>query len=100
MQYNFEWDPAKAKENLRKHGVSFPRATRIFADPHTVTIEDEAHSEEEDRWVSLGKDENAIILVVNHTFREIDAENFVIRLISARKATHAETRQYSMRREK
>lgn len=95
MQYNFEWDPVKARENLRKHRISFERASEVFLDPFMISVEDEEHSEEEERWVTLGKNRNGILLVVVHAFREIDAENFNIRLISARRATKREARQYS-----
>lgn len=97
MQYNFEWDPAKAKTNLRKHKISFERGSQVFLDPFMVSIEDEEHSEEEQRWLTLGRDKNSVLLVVNHTFREIDQDNCNIRLISVRKATKRESKQYSMR---
>jgi len=97
MQYNFEWDPAKAKENLRKHRVSFERAAEVFLDPLMISVEDEEHSEEEERWATLGRDKDAIVLVVIHTFREIDADNCNIRLISARKATQREAKEYAER---
>ncbi|MFB0534601.1 MAG: BrnT family toxin [Anaerolineae bacterium] len=94
MQYNFEWDPSKAKQNLRKHGVSFERAAQIFLDPFAISICDEEHSEEEERWITLGMDRNDVLLVIVHTFREIDPENCNIRIISARKATKREAEQY------
>jgi uncharacterized protein len=97
VQYNFEWDPVKANENLRKHRVSFERAAQVFHDPYMLSLEDEEHSEEEDRWITLGKDQNGVVLVISHTFREIDSDNFAIRLISARKATRREAKQYSVR---
>ncbi|MDE3088937.1 MAG: BrnT family toxin [Chloroflexota bacterium] len=97
MQYNLEWDPVKAQENLRKHEVSFERAAQVFLDPYMVSIEDEEHSEEEDRWITLGRDKNAGVLVVIHTFREVDPDNCNIRLISARKATRREAKRYSTR---
>jgi uncharacterized DUF497 family protein len=97
VQSNFEWDPAKARENVLKHRVSFERAAQVFLDPYMLSIEDEEHGEEEERWMTLGKDRNEIILVVSHTFRQIDSGNFAIRLISARRATRAEAKQYSTR---
>lgn len=97
MQYNFEWDPAKARRNSRDHKVSFERASQVFLDPYMLSIEDEEHSEEEDRWITLGMDKNGILLVVHHTFREVDADNFNIRIISARKPTKGETKQYHTR---
>ncbi len=69
MQYNFEWDPAKAKRNLRDHKISFERASQVFLDLNMLSIEDEEHSEEEDRWLTLGRDKSGILLVVHHTFR-------------------------------
>ncbi len=56
MQYNFEWDPAKARQNLRKHGVSFERASQVFLDPLMISVEDEEHSEDEERWATLGRE--------------------------------------------
>ncbi len=97
MQYNFEWDPAKARQNPRKHGVSFERASEVFLDPLVISVEDEEHSEEEERWATLGRDKNSVVLVIIHTFREIDADNCSIRLISARRATRREAKQYSER---
>ena len=98
MQYNFEWDPIKAVQNIRKHRVSFQRGGTIFHDPHAISIFDDEHSrEEEDRWVTIGKDNNGILLVVSHTFREIDASSCSIRIISTRKTTKKESKQYKER---
>ena len=56
MQYNFEWDPNKAKSNIKKHGVKFELAANVFKDPLMLTLFDEAHSEgDEERWNTLGK---------------------------------------------
>jgi uncharacterized DUF497 family protein len=97
LQYNFEWDPAKAKQNIQKHGVSFQRAGTIFRDPHAISIFDGEHSQEEERWVTMGRDSGAILLVVSHTFHEVNASSYSIRIISARKATKKEKRQYEER---
>ncbi len=97
MQYNFEWDPVKAQENLRKHDLGFERAAQIFLDPYMISIYDEEHSIDEERWITLGMDRNSVLLVVVHTFLEIDADNANVRLISARKATKREERQYHER---
>lgn len=97
MQYNFEWDPKKAKGNLKKHKVTFERAAEIFLDPLMLTIYDARHSSIEDRWITIGKDRNDIALVVIHTFREIDFQTSNIRIISARRATKNEIKQYSKR---
>lgn len=94
-QYNFEWDPAKAKSNLRKHRVSFELASTVFRDPRARTVFDEDHDEDEERWITLGLSETGTILVVIHTFRTLGIEGAVkIRLVSARRATSKETRQY------
>ena len=94
MRYTFEWDPIKAKENLRKHRISFDRATEVILDPLTVSISDEEHSEDEERWVSIGKDRRGSVLILIHTFLEVSAEECRIRIISARKANKRETKQY------
>ncbi|HET9588454.1 MAG TPA: BrnT family toxin [Anaerolineales bacterium] len=97
MRYEFDWDPAKARQNLKKHGVSFERAARIFLDPFAISIFDERHSESEDRWITIGSEANEVLLVVIHTFRQLDTENSLIRVISARKATKEEVQQYHER---
>jgi hypothetical protein len=96
--YRFDWDPAKALANREHHdGVSFELAATILRDPLAVSVYDEGHSETEDRWITLGEAENRQLLVVVHSFDEIDAENAHVRLISARKATAHERRQYGDR---
>jgi uncharacterized DUF497 family protein len=97
MQYNFEWDPAKAKRNLRKHGVNFERAAKIFLDPFAISIYDDEHSENEDRWIIIGSEANDILLVAVHTFKEVDEQSSLIRIISARKADREEAEQYRER---
>lgn len=89
----FEWDEDKAESNLKKHRVSFDEAATIFNDPNIATIPDPDHSEAEDRFVSVGRSFIARILTVIHTFR-----NTRIRLISARKATKAEKKNYENRK--
>jgi uncharacterized protein len=81
--------------NLRKHGVSFENAMTIFNDPFVLTTFDPDHSNTEDRWVSIGLASTAQLLLSVHTHVEIDAENVTIRIISARKPTERETRQYA-----
>ena len=94
MRYTFEWDSAKAQANLRKHRIGFDRAAEVLLDPLAVSIVDEEHSKEEERWVSIGKDRRGSILILIHTFLELSAEECKIRIISARKATRREKRQY------
>jgi len=85
----FEWDDEKAKSNLKKHGVGFEEASTIFNDPKIATISDPDHSEDEERFISIGKSVIKKLLAVIHTYRKER-----IRLISARKATKAEKKNY------
>jgi uncharacterized DUF497 family protein len=94
FQYRFEWDPDKAKQNVRKHGISFDRATSVLLDPEALSKFDEEHSQDEDRWVTLGLDGTGAILVVCHTYHEIEVGSATIRIISSRKATKNEAKQY------
>jgi uncharacterized DUF497 family protein len=84
----FQWDPVKARANLRKHGVDFADAVGAFEDPLALT-RDDPHPEEE-RFLTLGLDLVGRVIVVNWTWRDED-----IRLISARKATPKQRRQYA-----
>lgn len=93
MHYNFKWDPKKANVNLSKHGISFDQATEVFNDPLHLSILDNEHSGQEERWVTLGKLKNNEYIVVAHTFSEQAGAAF-IRIISARKATKHERNQY------
>ena len=85
----YEWDPAKAASNAAKHGVPFADAVAVFADDSALTLDD-PHPDEE-RYVTIGMDALARILVVCYTWRAAET----IRLISARRATPAEQRQYA-----
>jgi hypothetical protein len=89
VSLNFEWDPQKAEANVKKHGVTFEEAVTVFGDPVSVTIGDPLHSAGEHRFVIIGRSQQGRILVVVHTER---GER--IRLISARRATKHERRQY------
>ncbi len=93
-ELRFEWDPAKARANLRKHGVSFDEAESVFLDEHALLLDDPDHSGAEARFVLLGLSSRFRVVVVVHTYREQDA---IIRLISARKATKAERAGYDAR---
>jgi uncharacterized DUF497 family protein len=85
---NVDWDPNKAKANRTDHGVSFPDAEVVLYDPDGITREDES-SEGEQRFVTVGLDALARVLVVVYTYR-----GDTIRMISARKATRNEVRTY------
>jgi len=84
----FEWDPRKAAENLAKHGIPFDYATRVFDDPYHIEQEDQTSFYEEARYHAIGMVEN-LLLFVAFTYRRDN-----IRLISARKVTSRERRQY------
>ncbi len=90
----FEWDPAKATANLRKHGVAFEEAETAFSDDLALLIDDPDHSHEEDRFVLLGVSAASRILAVVHAYR---VAQDTIRIISARKATKAERTIYVKR---
>lgn len=88
---SFVWDNNKADENYKKHKISFQEAQTVFTDPSARLIFDPEHSEDEDRFVLLGIGAALRLLVVCHCYKEND---MVIRLISARKATKQEQKQY------
>ena len=83
----YEWDPRKAKSNLRKHGVDFADAATVFSDDNALTIPDDYPDEE--RFVTIGRDALGRILVVIYAWRGDD-----IRIISARRAAAHERHQY------
>lgn len=92
--YEFDWDAAKAEANARKHSVTFEGAMTVFRDPLALTVYDEEHSEQEERWVTIGRAENGSTLLVAHTFTPTTPGNALIRIISARAATNKERLQY------
>jgi len=94
VNYYFDWDPQKAATNLKKHRVKFEKAATIFNDPRALTIFDDEHSQNEERWVTIGMDNSANLLVVVHTYQEIDKNVSRIRIISAQKAQKNEISQY------
>jgi len=94
VQYNFEWNPAKARQNIVKHRISFERAAEIFLDPFAISLYDEEHSLTEDRWISIGKTISENLVVVIHTFQQNQDGQATLRIISARKATKKEAKQY------
>ena len=85
----FEWDTAKAKMNLRKHGIAFRDAATALRDPLGITIFDPDHSDEEDRFITFGFSAAGRLLMVAHAER---GER--IRIISARRLTRAEREEY------
>ena len=89
MKLVFEWDENKADTNLRKHGISFLEALTVFQDESSLTFSDYSHSEDEERYIDIGRSSKGQILLVVYTER---ANN--IRIISCRKATAAERQTY------
>ena len=90
-ELNFEWDENKNKINKKKHGISFEEAETVFYDVNALLIADPEHSQEEERFIILGLSYTANLLIVCHCYR---ASETVIRIISARKATKQEEKQY------
>jgi len=88
---HFEWNEAKNKANVRKHGVSFKEAKSVFFDEHALLIADPDHSDFEDRFVLLGLSDKLRLLLVCHCFKVDDG---LIRVISCRKATRKEMSLY------
>jgi uncharacterized DUF497 family protein len=87
----FEWDPAKAAANLKKHRISFEEARSVFFDEFAIQYFDEAHSTNEERFLMLGMSSRGKLLIVCHCERE---QGEIIRIISARKATKRESSFY------
>jgi uncharacterized DUF497 family protein len=93
-ELSFEWDEKKALRNHRKHGISFNEAQTAFADEYALMIDDPDHSEDEDRFILIGLSARLRMVVVSHLYRKAGQ---VIRILSARKATKREQRQYWQR---
>jgi len=89
MAIPFEWDEEKAGINFKKHKVRFEEAKSVFGDSFSITVDDPDHSEEEQRYIDIGKSTSEKLLVVVYTERGRH-----IRIISCRKATPAERRKY------
>jgi uncharacterized protein len=90
----FTWDRRKDAANQRKHGISFAEAETVFLDDEARLLDDPEHSMAEDRFILLGLSQALRLLIVVHCYRASDAE---IRIISARRATRPESRQYAVR---
>jgi len=86
---DFQWDDTKAEANQWKHGVSFAEAMTVLADSLSLTGFDPDHSDDEDRYITMGLSVLGRLLLVSHTDR-----GDMVRIISARKATRRERRDY------
>ena len=89
MKVTVEWDPSKAEINHKKHNVRFEEAGTVFEDSLFITFIDVEHSDDEERYITLGISQNNRLLLIAHTDRK-----GAIRIISARKATKNERRFY------
>ena len=86
---NFEWDPSKAAQNRRKHGVSFHEAASVVGDPLARTYQDPDHSIMEQRFITVGMSNAGRLLIVAHAERRDS-----VRIISARRTTQHERTDY------
>jgi uncharacterized DUF497 family protein len=86
----YEWDPKKARENIKRHKVSFDEATSVFTDPLALTFDDPDHSQEEQRYATIGTSRKQRIVFLAHVDRGDDH----VRIISARSATATEAHAY------
>jgi uncharacterized DUF497 family protein len=91
---HFTWDPAKARANVAKHGISFEEAETAFSDENAIVLPDPEHSPTEERLVLIGLSVVLRVLVVVHCGPQPSG---AIRLISARRATRSERGQYATR---
>jgi uncharacterized DUF497 family protein len=87
----FQWDEKKNHINQQKHDISFEEAQSVFFDDYAIQFWDENHSQEEERFLLLGISSKMRVLIVVHCFREQDS---IIRIISARRATKNEIKEY------
>ncbi len=92
----FEWDDAKDRSNLAKHGINFEVTKSVFQDPFALSVRDRL-AENEERWQTLGAIGDAAVVMVAHTHEEQEGEE-VVRIISARKATPLERKAYEQSR--
>ena len=90
-ELRFEWDEKKYNLNQRKHGISFLEAQTVFSDENGLLLDDPDYALEEERYIILGMSSKLRLLVISHTNRR---EDLIVRIISARKATRMEQRQY------
>jgi len=92
--YQFAWDTEKAVANRAKHGVAFELAATVFRDALALSQYDEDHSEDEERWITLGMAETGELILVVHTFEELSPQEALIRIISAREPDRQERLDY------
>lgn len=93
MTLEFDYDEAKNDSNYEKHGVDFETARLVFNDPFHESVQDRVVGDEE-RWQTVGMVNDVVLLLVAHTWKELDGEAIRVRIISARKATAHERKRY------
>lgn len=91
---NFEWDLDKARDNVRKHGVTFEEAATVFGDDDAVIDDDLGHSKSEDRFIIIGVSARERMLLTVYTIQRADT----VRIISSRHAVQHERRAYETKR--
>lgn len=94
MRIDFDWDPDKAASNASKHGVAFEEAMTVFRDPLARSILDPDYPAGEERWITIGETATGNLAVVVHTWADLAADHSMVRIISARRPTRNEARQY------
>ena len=94
MRIDFDWDLAKAASNATKHGVTFEEAATVFGGLLARSILDRESGAGEERWITLGETTRGHLLVVVHTWNDINPDRAAVRIISARRPTTKEARQY------
>ncbi len=94
MRIDFDWDAAKAASNVAKHGVTFEEAMTVFLDPLARSVPDRDHGSDEERWITLGEASTGSLMVVVHTWADVEPDRSIVQIISARRPTSNEARQY------
>jgi uncharacterized DUF497 family protein len=94
VHIEFDWDPAKALSNVAKHEITFEEAMTVFRDPLAQSILDPDHDPDEERWVTVGEGSTGNLLLVVHTWVDVNPDGAAVRIISARRPTRNEARQY------
>ena len=94
FNFNFNWDINKALSNKKKHKIAFEEAIDVFKDPKALTLYDDEHSIDEERWITLGMCSISKLVLVVHTYVEYSETQADIRIISARNATKNEKLTY------
>jgi uncharacterized DUF497 family protein len=94
MRIAFDWDPTKATANATKHRVTFEDAMTVFNDPLALSIVDPDHSAGEQRWITTGVNSDGKMLLIVHTWEEKSVDSAYVRIISARRPSRKEARQY------